>query len=772
MSIPNTLTIYINTNIPGSQFIKYTPNMTLPKTNSKIVCFDPLVKLSQKIIDNTPPKDKILQFFEKNLFKTLIHRSESFQKYRTIKQATDEGIIDTNIELTLNNLFNSNTLFYINKNPYSISSRDWERGNWKIDTKITEVPTNYKGQYGISSINYRNIIQSQLKEAKEELNALPKDVIEGPSFEPQVVYPVNANNQIVPYKPNNTNTNKQIIPFVPKPNTNTNTNTNKQIIPFVPKPNTNTNNTKLLPYNKPPLIKVPKETSNDDITKPKSNNTKILRQFFKQSNYQSMVRNIYQNFNTLEQESVTKLLQNYTKSIPKTFSKNIYDDTVMNLHVIPNNGGGNCFFIAIANAINKYNSDINIDKNKKIIYFEYGESKAFTQIVIRTIVANGILENKKIYNNVMYTANLNANEMNEEFDKAYENNKNNIDENSYMDIIDDIYNNNDNFFINKPTVMNNKTLTNPFTVMSNKDEMIQYLLGNSWADERTIPIIQSKLGLTIIPIQENGQKFRIPWAYIKKNNEKPELNKWNKYMFVYLSNNHYEEITFDIYINKIKSNISIFEKNNQIIPPFYLLFMIYGNFYFPMDESERNNILILQSYLKTINNSFDKIVKNVNAKNMIFFKNFASYFPSKKSNNLLTKLSRQNSNTKIIIGGSKTNNKQTHFIYNIEGKSNISYYIIITLDLYPGTSIPTTEKPKIACKKCLDKLKKSWADLLGKRYSIQPSYYKNVSTRKNYNNNKNNKNNKTKKNKYNNNYNKNNYNKNNNNNYNNNYKNT
>jgi hypothetical protein len=273
--------------------------------------------------------------------------------------------------------------------------------------------------------------------------------------------------------------------------------------------------------------------------------------------------------------------------------------------------------------------------------------------------------------------------------------------------------------------------------------MIKYLLGNSWADERTIPILQYKLGLSVIPIQQNEQKFRIPWAYIKNNNEKPELNKWNKYMFVFLSNNHYEEISFDIYSNNSKINIAIFDKNNQIqIPPFYILLMIYGNFYFPMDDIERKEILILQTFLNTINNSFNKIVKNVNAKNVIFFKNFASYFPSKKSNNLLNKISNtySNSYSKITIGGSKYAymNKPKHFLYNVEKKSNISYYIIINLDLYPGTKIPITEKPKIACKQCLDKLKKSWADLLGRRYSIQPTYYNNITTKKNkykYNNN-------------------------------------
>jgi len=179
MSIPTTLTIYINTSIPGFQFIKYNPTMTIPTINSKNVYFNPLVKLSQSIIDKTSKQDTINQFFEKELFKTLIIRSEQFTKPRNLKQATQQGFIDNNIEVVLKNIFKSNSIFYIDGQPYTIYSFDWEKGNWKIDTKITQVPTAYKGQYGINTMNYRTIMEEQLKEAKAELNSLPKDVIQG-----------------------------------------------------------------------------------------------------------------------------------------------------------------------------------------------------------------------------------------------------------------------------------------------------------------------------------------------------------------------------------------------------------------------------------------------------------------------------------------------------------------------------------------------------------------------------------------------------------------
>lgn len=179
MSIPTTLTIYINTSIPGSQFIKYNPTMTIPNIDSKNVYFNPLIKLSQKIIDKTPKQDTVSQFFEKGLFKTLMIRSEQFTKPRTLRQAVEKGFIDNNVEITLKNIFKPNSLFYINGQPYTIYSFDWEKGNWKIDTKISEVPTTYKGQYGINTVNYRTIMEEQLRKAKQELNSLPKDLTQG-----------------------------------------------------------------------------------------------------------------------------------------------------------------------------------------------------------------------------------------------------------------------------------------------------------------------------------------------------------------------------------------------------------------------------------------------------------------------------------------------------------------------------------------------------------------------------------------------------------------
>ena len=72
--VPNQLNITINTSVPGFQKITYKPSMTIKdiSKDDKIVQFDPLVKLNQTIIDKIPENLRKKQFFNKDLFKSLI----------------------------------------------------------------------------------------------------------------------------------------------------------------------------------------------------------------------------------------------------------------------------------------------------------------------------------------------------------------------------------------------------------------------------------------------------------------------------------------------------------------------------------------------------------------------------------------------------------------------------------------------------------------------------------------------------------------------------
>lgn len=172
MSIPNTLTIFINTNIRGSSKIIYKPYMTVPvedeeKKKKEDVNFNPLIRLNKKIINDIPydvnPKEIYTQFFKKNEFESLISRtiSKTFQFRNTnLYTATKYGYIDNNIRLTLDTIFRHNAPFFIKDKPYLVDSYSWTMGDWRIDTKKLEnkfmnfaMPLYSMSNYYVNGIN-------------------------------------------------------------------------------------------------------------------------------------------------------------------------------------------------------------------------------------------------------------------------------------------------------------------------------------------------------------------------------------------------------------------------------------------------------------------------------------------------------------------------------------------------------------------------------------------------------------------------------------------
>jgi hypothetical protein len=67
ITIPNSLVIYLITNVPGFQKIRFTPNMTDPKINKYVdtVYFDPIVKLNRVSINKSPKSLRKTQFYDK-----------------------------------------------------------------------------------------------------------------------------------------------------------------------------------------------------------------------------------------------------------------------------------------------------------------------------------------------------------------------------------------------------------------------------------------------------------------------------------------------------------------------------------------------------------------------------------------------------------------------------------------------------------------------------------------------------------------------------------
>uniref|UniRef100_A0A6C0KXD7 OTU domain-containing protein n=1 Tax=viral metagenome TaxID=1070528 RepID=A0A6C0KXD7_9ZZZZ len=191
MSIPNTLTIFINTRIRNYPKIRYEPNMTVPKIKSTNVFFDPLIKLSNSVArslpNGAPASERFTQFFNKNEFSGLIARTISSayigQKKLTLIEATRDGYIDNNIRTTLDQLFEPNNIFYIKDKPYTIYSYNWTKGDWKVDTKSFEKEFAYI-PYGMNYSYYREgtgrVNNSQANRELKKLMEQGEELVNGP----------------------------------------------------------------------------------------------------------------------------------------------------------------------------------------------------------------------------------------------------------------------------------------------------------------------------------------------------------------------------------------------------------------------------------------------------------------------------------------------------------------------------------------------------------------------------------------------------------------
>ena len=148
--------------------------------DDKTVWFDPLVRLEQSVINKVPENIRLLEFFNKGLYESLI-KAHGIQKPITLEEAKRNKIIDNNIQVTLNNLFPTNGILYIKGEPYAIADVQWTSSSWKIDRKIKDVP-----QVDVNKISdpvsFNAIVKNEIQEGNRQLQELPKNVIYGANF--------------------------------------------------------------------------------------------------------------------------------------------------------------------------------------------------------------------------------------------------------------------------------------------------------------------------------------------------------------------------------------------------------------------------------------------------------------------------------------------------------------------------------------------------------------------------------------------------------------
>ena len=826
-NVPNELKITINTNIPGFQSIKYKPYMTLPDDkNDGSINFNPLVKLNPSVIKSLPVDVQMKEFFNKGLFQSLIN-SHGLLREKSLVEATKNGYVDNNIRVTLDTLFPSNSVIYINKQPYAIADIQWRKGDWKIDKKIQQVPELESSRITDPYL-YRSVVKDEIISGENELQQLPKEIIYGsnytgpqnvasgvktqeklenqenpnkypqlpasqtiqPSQPPQASQPIQQNNKYIkptpkylplppaqpmqpvqpmqPMQPTEQNNNPmkpmkptpKYLPLPPSESVQQNIKPPQSIQypvlpPSVPsEPIEPPKSTDLLPPKKPAkILQIADSEYNDDKETDSTYEIKLnssrksttsLRSYFKDKDYYFMLNTIFKNMNDNEKSVVDKIFKE-TSGVDVKPSNNLsikaYNITTDNIRVNQNTGAGDCFFIAVADAINFYNSNVNSNADK-IIYNNYGKGNMiYTQKMLRELVSYYILHLNPInFNELNDALDYNVESLNNKFAQQYDDYKKNVLENKTMtpniffDIVNNVYQNNDNFLIMKPSKMTEETLQKPFRLV-NKTEIKNYIESSDyWANTVAIDALCEILGLNIITIESIDDKLRIPYIY---NNTKP----WSKYMFLYHENNHYELISFDYIFKTFRREPSfsikthnvrkvIFDKIGNIFPPFNIIFLIFATNYINISESrDKNNFQLLTPIIQSIFIIFNEIVQNKKTDdNKKFLKLFYEYFtpsptvfkPIEGGAPSLSYQTRSPYQYRVPYVSSYTKNNNS--FQSDPVKSNISYYITIDMDLQKGTTLSSKDLSNLKCRQRWNSVRKSYADLRGLNYIAMPDY--------------------------------------------------
>ena len=236
--------------------------------------------------------------------------------------------------------------------------------------------------------------------------------------------------------------------------------------------------------------------------------------------------------------------------------------------------------------------------------------------------------------------------------------------------------------------------------------------------------------------------MKIPFPNLKN------MEDFNKYVFFYYENNHYELITFSFMSpsgNTLKKAI-LDNDNTVIIPPIYIIFLLFAVYYIQMNEKDQQEITLFSSFFNMFQESFQKIYNSVvekEKKKTNFMKKFHTMNPSKEKKFLTYFNEYFNLNKNSYL------NKKYPFLLELQTatiwkggaikkeESLLSYYITIELLLHEGESITDKEMSKIKCGQKWNEVRKAYAKFTRKKYVIKPTYnYSNENTPNTNTNNK------------------------------------
>ena len=509
--------------------------------------------------------------------------------------------------------------------------------------------------------------------------------------------------------------------------------------------------------------------------------SRILKPYFR-SNYYFLLNIIYQNFPSNIQRYLNQILRTttnvYVQEGNTSLSKDAYLVTVDGLRVNKNAEDGNCFFQSVADAINLNNFNNPLDN--RIIHGVYGRgSTIFTQLSIRQFIGEyySSLPNLDEY---FVAATNYASDLNMQYSRFIQEQTDAGNPVDYLVEAKRIYREEPHFLVKFPEEddIDRSNLANTFRVIG-RSEVKDYILSpNYWAGQETLLGLIETLNInTIIIVKNQDNTFSV---YNSGNLNSEYFDNWDKYVFLYYTPGHYELMTFK-YINvnwgatgkpigpSVTKTVGLFFRERHftgtsILPPLYILFLMYVTSYRSLTTEEKANYSIFQDLMNIFDITLYKIASSPTPPMMTdtewvqTLNRFSRYFSDKFPHN--QPFQRVDVRPLLMSGGQikpmprpiqryqQPYYGKPYYAENMVKKnqeydtSKLAYSITIYMELYPGTSIPEEEMKKLQCNSKWNAVKKAWADFTGKPYVITPVYsmlYKNkTQNNRNIKNNRNN----------------------------------
>jgi len=791
----NELKITINTSIPGYQKIEFKPSMVVSDSNveDNRVYFDPLIKISENTINYIPDDMRKTSFFNKGLFDSLLNNNKNTQK-NNLSNAKNNGYIDNNIKITIDTIFPEGSIITINKNPYLITDLQWTKGSWKIKTNVDEKSNKIDNE--LNEIYGQNYVGARIqKKEVKQVSILPTTQSINSEETTESKHKSKIDETQVTSKSSSSDKFNSIIPDTKSSNSfksardstisslssDDSKSIRSSISSDISTPSLSSDESKSVRSSISSDISTPSLSSDDSktirssissddseslaplpILKMTSNNrtNDKLKQYFDNRDYYSTINYIYKNI-TDSRSFIKNNLAISTDTLKDddtslNLNKDSYDVSVKMLDVIQNEGKGECLFLAIADALNYYNS-----KNKnKITYSDYGNKTPFTKDNLRELVFDYFLlkirEDKSSY---IFIPTSDADELNLKFESSIQRMEKvtKITNDIYKDVLINIYKSNPNFLVDHINEMPDKTTYeklyhNPFYVIdiNNEEDIKKYILSdNYWGGTNTIDALNSKLKIKIIPFGRDHDKEPI------KIYPTEEFDTWTHYLFLYYQNAHYELVTFDL--KQPNEKISIFkrepildaenyskfiseiDKNSKfyiLMPPLYILFIIFGSIYYGQTEEVKNNFKFFPNVMTLLSLSVDNILTkydtssdDVKDETCEFISNYKKLFPLTRFGGFdgcNAKKGGQNVyNIHNYYDGRYPYNKYRvkNYLNKYEHKKPFYVtYINIDLELHPGRTITPKEFENVKCMHKWNAIKKAYSEFTGKPYVIRPIY--------------------------------------------------